>query len=153
VLLRRRLSDPDEGVAYHVFGPRVTTLLEAARVAGIRWATEECFETATGAVGLDEDAVRKWDRWYRHITLVMLAQADLTVIRAAAQAARAGDPEPHSERAQSARMESFGAGHGARSAPVADAIDLDAAPLTRPDPALVALAASTPGPRQTLPLR
>jgi SRSO17 transposase len=152
VLLRRRLSDPDKVVAYHVFGPRVTTLLEAARVAVIRWAIEECFETAKGEVGLDEYEVRKWDSWYRHITLVMLAHAYLTVVRAAAQAAREGDAEYHVERAQPTRMGSFGASHAARSAAIADATDLDAAPLTRPDPALVALAASTPGSRQTLPL-
>jgi SRSO17 transposase len=153
VLLRRRLSDPDEVVAYHVFGPRATTLLEAARVAVIRWAIEECFETAKGEVGLDEYEVRKWDSWYRHITLVMLAHAYLTVIRAAAQTAREGEAACHVERAQPARMGSVGASHGARSAPVADTPDLDTAPVTRPDPALVALAAATPGPRQTLPLR
>jgi SRSO17 transposase len=153
VLLRRRLSDPGEVAAYHVFAPRPTTLLEAARVAVIRWAIEECFETAKGEVGLDEYEVRKWDSWYRHITLVMLAHAYLTVIRAAAQAAREGGAEHHVERAQPARLGSLGAGHGARSAPAADATALDAAPLTRPDPALVALAASAPGPRQTLPLR
>lgn len=153
VLLRRRLSDPDEGVAYHVFGPRATTLLEAARVAVIRWAIEECFETAKGETGLDEYEVRKWDSWYRHITLVMLAQAYLTVVRAAAQTARGGASVYRFERAQLARMGSVGASHGPRSAPVADATDLDAAPVTRPHPALVALAASTPGPRQTLPLR
>lgn len=153
VLLRRRLSDPGEVVAYHVFGPRATTLLEAARVAVIRWAIEECFETAKGEVGLDEYEVRKWDSWYRHITLVMLAHAYLTVIRAAAQAAREGDPEHHVERAQPSRMGSIGAGHAARSTAVADATDLGTAPVTRADPALVALAASTPGPCQTLPLR
>jgi SRSO17 transposase len=153
VLLRRRLSDPGEVVAYHVFGPRATTLPDAARVAVIRWAIEECFETAKGEVGLDEYEVRKWDSWYRHITLAMLAHAYLTVVRAAAQVAREGGAEYHFERAHPARMGSVGAGHGARSAAVADAADLDAAPVTRPDPALVALAASAPGPRQTLPLR
>ena len=27
-----------------------------------------------GAVGLDQYEVRRWDGWYRHITLAMLAQ-------------------------------------------------------------------------------
>ena len=41
----------------------------------------ECFEEAKGEVGLDEYEVRRWDGWYRHITLAMLAHAYLTVIR------------------------------------------------------------------------
>ena len=32
-------------------------------------------------MGLDQYEVRKWDGWYRHITLAMLAHAYLTVIR------------------------------------------------------------------------
>ena len=51
------------------------------RVAGTRWAIEECFEEAKGEVGLDQYEVRRWDGWYRHITLAMLAHAYLTVIR------------------------------------------------------------------------
>ena len=51
------------------------------RVAGIRWATLECFEEAKGQVGLDQYEVRRWDGWYRHITLAMLAHAYLTVIK------------------------------------------------------------------------
>ena len=33
-------------------------------------------------MGLDQYEVRKWDGWYRHITLAMLAHAYLSVIRA-----------------------------------------------------------------------
>ena len=43
--------------------------------------SEECFEEAKGQVGLDQYEVRRWDGWYRHITLAMLAHAYLTVIR------------------------------------------------------------------------
>ena len=53
-------------------------------MAGTRWAIEECFEEAKGQVGLDQYEVRRWDGWYRHITLAMLAmlaQAYLAVIR------------------------------------------------------------------------
>ena len=32
-------------------------------------------------MGLDQYEVRRWDGWYRHITLAMLAQAYLAVIR------------------------------------------------------------------------
>ena len=42
---------------------------------------EECFEEAKGQVGLDQYEVRRWDGWYRHITLAMLAQAYLSVIK------------------------------------------------------------------------
>ena len=62
------------------------------RVAGRRWAIEECFEEAKGQVGLDQYEVRKWDGWYRHITLAMLAHAYLAVIRHHATA-RGDGPE------------------------------------------------------------
>jgi len=54
------------------------------RVAGSRWAVEECFERAKGSCGLDEYEVRSWVGWYRHITLSMFALAVLTVIRSRA---------------------------------------------------------------------
>ena len=46
-----------------------------------RWAIEECFEEAKGQVGLDQYEVPKWEGWYPHITLSMLAHAYLAVIR------------------------------------------------------------------------
>ena len=81
LLVRRSLADPGELAYYVCFGPAGTTLEELARVAGSRWAIEECFEEAKGQVGLDQYEVRRWDGWYRHITLAMLAQAYLAVIR------------------------------------------------------------------------
>ena len=50
-------------------------------MAGTRWTIEECFEEAKGQVGLDQYEVRKWEGWYRHITLAMLAHAYLALIR------------------------------------------------------------------------
>ena len=41
-------------------------------------------------VGLDQYEVRKWDGWYRHITLAMLAHAYLAVVRR--QALEQGGP-------------------------------------------------------------
>jgi hypothetical protein len=41
----------------------------------------DCFQTGK-TIGLDEPQVRRWDSWYRHTTLVMLAHAILTVIAA-----------------------------------------------------------------------
>ena len=69
LLARRSLANPGELAYYVCYGPAVTTLEELARVAGTRWAIEECFEEAKGHVGLDQYEVRRWDGWYRHITL------------------------------------------------------------------------------------
>ena len=68
------------------FGPSGTAMAELVKVAGRRWAIEECFEEAKGQVGLDQYEVRRWDSWYRHITLAMLAHAYLAVIRHQASA-------------------------------------------------------------------
>ena len=48
------------------------------------------FKEAKGEVGLDQYEVRKWDGWYRHITLAMLAHACLAVVRR--QALEQGGP-------------------------------------------------------------
>ena len=53
-------------------------------MAGVRWAVEECFQAGKGQVGLDHDQVRRYDAWYRHTTLVLVAQAFLAAIRAQA---------------------------------------------------------------------
>ena len=81
LLARRSLSDPGELAYYVCYGSGETGLEELVRVAGTRWAIEECFEEAKEQVGLDQYEVRRWDGWYRHITLAMLAQAYLSVIR------------------------------------------------------------------------
>ncbi|SCE55199.1 hypothetical protein GA0115245_15004, partial [Streptomyces sp. di188] len=62
---------------------------ELVRVAGARWAIEECFQAAKNECGLDEYEVRRYVGWYRHITLAMLAHAFLTVM--SAQAAEKGE--------------------------------------------------------------
>ena len=81
LLARRSIAKPGELAYYVCFGPAGTGLEELVRVAGTRWAIEECFEEAKGELGLDQYEVRRWDGWYRHITLAMLAHAYLTVIR------------------------------------------------------------------------
>jgi SRSO17 transposase len=50
-------------------------------VAGRRWALEESLEAAKGEVGLDHYEVRRYQGWYRHITLALLAPAYLAVVR------------------------------------------------------------------------
>jgi SRSO17 transposase len=81
LLIRRNRKDPHD-VAYSVaFGPADTSLATLARVAGMRWTVEECFEVAKQEVGLDDYEVRSWHGWYRHITLAMLALAFLVAMR------------------------------------------------------------------------
>ncbi len=81
LLARRSIAKPGELAYYVCFGLAWTTLEDLVRVAGTRWAIEECFEEAKGQVGLDQYEVRKWEGWYRHITLAMLAHAYLVVVR------------------------------------------------------------------------
>ena len=88
LLARRSITKLGELAYYVCFGLAGTTLEELVRIAGARWAIEECFEEAKGQVGLDQYEVRKWDGWHRHITLAMLAQAFLAVARH--QAAQGG---------------------------------------------------------------
>jgi SRSO17 transposase len=87
LLARRSLGDPTELAYYLAFGPADTTLAALVRVAGARWAIEENFEDAKGMVGLDQYEVRKWDAWYRHVTLALLAHAYLAVTRRRARGA------------------------------------------------------------------
>ena len=84
LLVRRSLTDPADLAYYACYGPAGTPLRELVRVAGVRWAIEECFQSAKGETGLDQYQVRRYDSWHRHTTLVMFAHAFLTVTRAAA---------------------------------------------------------------------
>jgi SRSO17 transposase len=85
LLARRSLKDRSDRAYYVVSGPKTTTLEEMVRVAGARWAIEESFQIAKDDLGLDQYEVRSWQGWHRHVTLVMLVQAYLTVLRAQAQ--------------------------------------------------------------------
>jgi SRSO17 transposase len=89
LLIRRSISKPTDLAYYLCYGPADTADEQLIRVAGARWAIEECFQTAKGQVGLDEYQVRRYDAWYRHITLAMLAHAFLAVTAAAGK-----DPTP-----------------------------------------------------------
>ena len=94
LLVRCSLEDPTDLAYYVVFGPAGTPLEALVRVAGTRWAVEESFEIAKGEVGLDHYEVRRWDGWYRHVTLALLAQAFLTVVRVRAAGAEQGGLPP-----------------------------------------------------------
>ena len=81
LLARRSVSDPTKLAYYRVYGPAETPVTEMVRVAGRRWTIEEGFEQAKGEVGLDQYEVRRYDAWYRYITLALLAHALLEVTR------------------------------------------------------------------------
>ncbi len=85
LLIRRSITDPDQLAYYLCYGPCQSTDEELIRVAGARWAIEECFQTAKNEVGLDDYQVRRYDAWYRHITLAMWAHAFLAVTAATAE--------------------------------------------------------------------
>src|SRR5215210_2579850 len=89
LLVRRNPSKPDQLAYYVVFGPADTSLATLARVAGRRWAIEECFEVAKQEVGLADYEIRSHHGWYRHITLAMLALAFLAAMRVKLKAAAA----------------------------------------------------------------
>jgi SRSO17 transposase len=88
LLIRRSASDPAEVAYFACGGPPGTPVEELVRVAGTRWAIEECFELAKGDCGLDEYEVRGWTGWHRHVTLSMFALAVVAVIRSRVPAPR-----------------------------------------------------------------
>jgi SRSO17 transposase len=96
LLVRRSRSDPTDLAYYVVFAPAGTALRTLARVAGQRWRIEQSFELAKGEVGLDQYEVRRWDGWYRHMTLAMFALAYLAVLRARLQAHQPPPPPAES---------------------------------------------------------
>jgi SRSO17 transposase len=87
LLVRRQITPTgvEPELAYYLCcAPATTPDEELIRVAGARWAIEECFQTAKTEVGLDHYQVRRYDAWYRHITLALLAHAYLAVTAAIA---------------------------------------------------------------------
>jgi SRSO17 transposase len=103
LLVRRSLTRNAKGdlelACYLCCAPAGTPDEELIRVAGSRWAIEECFQTAKNETGLDQYQVRRYDAWYRHATLAMLAHAYLAVTAATAPKALAAA----SSRSRSAR--------------------------------------------------
>jgi SRSO17 transposase len=136
LLLRRSRRDPRAITAYLSFAPQKTSLAELVRVAGSRWSIETCFQETKDDLGLDQYEVRSWIGWYRHITLVMVAQAFLARLRVGTQ-----------KNAPGARL---GSGpDGSRTASPAESAGdrLPAHSRSAPAGALVALAALSPSHR------
>ncbi|MFE7112627.1 IS701 family transposase [Streptomyces sp. NPDC057575] len=105
-LARRSISKPDEIAYYLAYAPLETTVQELVRVAGTRWAIEECFQTAKNECGLDQYEVRRYVGWYRHVTLAMLAHAFLAVT--AHQAGEKGVQPVGRPRPSSSQWRRFG---------------------------------------------
>jgi SRSO17 transposase len=93
LLVRRCLAPNSKGeleLAYYLgAAPAGTGDEELIRVAGARWAAGECFQSAKNETGLDHYQVRRYDAWYRHATLAVLACAYLAVTAANAPKALA----------------------------------------------------------------
>jgi SRSO17 transposase len=79
LLVRRSITKPSELAYYVCHSTTPVPLAELVRVAGSRWGVEETFQFAKNETGLDHYQVRRYDAWYRHITLSMLAAAFLAV--------------------------------------------------------------------------
>jgi SRSO17 transposase len=78
LLVRRSISSGE--LAYYIVGTgHPVPLAELVRVVGSRGGVEETFQFGKNETGLDHYQVRRYDAWYRHITLSMLAAAFLTV--------------------------------------------------------------------------
>jgi SRSO17 transposase len=133
--LARNAKDELELAYYLCSAPAGTTDEELIRVAGSRWAVEECFQTAKNETGLDQYQVRRYDAWYRHVTLAMLAHAYLAVTAATAPKVLAAA----SSRSRSARSPSPGTPDRHR-------------PRPHRHLGLVALEKTPPAPRQNQPL-
>lgn len=86
LLVRRSLGEKSEHAYYVVYARRdKASAANLVRVAGRRWEIEVGFEATKGECGLDHYEVRRWQGWYRHITLSLLAHAVLVALRAQAQ--------------------------------------------------------------------
>jgi SRSO17 transposase len=89
-LLIRRSPASGEHAFYLCWSPKAATLADLARVAGARWAIEESFQAAKNETALDHYQVRKHIAWYRHVTLVLAAQAWLAATAARPPGTAAG---------------------------------------------------------------
>jgi SRSO17 transposase len=81
-LLIRRSPASGELAFYLCWSPKAVPLAELVRVAGARWAVEECFQAAKNETALDHYQARKHVAWYRHVTLAMAGHAWLAVAAA-----------------------------------------------------------------------
>ena len=82
LLVRRGSADPLDGGYFCCQAPSGISLGELVAVARDCAAAALCVAAGRAETGLDDYQVRKWDSWYRHVTLSMFAQAVLAGVRA-----------------------------------------------------------------------
>jgi SRSO17 transposase len=87
-LLAEWPSEADEPTGYWLSTlPDDTPLEELVRLAKIRWRVEHDYRELKTGLGLDHFEGRSYLGWHRHVTLAVLAQAFITMIRT--------DPKAH----------------------------------------------------------
>lgn len=88
LVLRRNVSD-GELKCYLSNAPEDTPLPEFARLSGMRWPIETCFEDGKQQLGMGDYQVRSWRGWHHHMTLCILAHFFLVRLKL-----RLGDQAP-----------------------------------------------------------
>jgi SRSO17 transposase len=76
LVIRRKVSGPAAAPKWKFYlsnAPPQTPREAFARVSGMRWPIETCFEAAKGDLGMDQYELRFWRGWHHHMTLVILA--------------------------------------------------------------------------------
>ena len=87
-LLLERIVDKSGGTelkAYLCWGMDSASLKQLVKSAHIRWAVEQFHRDAKQLLGLDSFEGRSWKGWHHHISMVLLAFAFLSLLRAEAQ--------------------------------------------------------------------
>ena len=72
-LVLRRNPATGELKTYLANAPAETPQAALARLSGMRWPIERCFEEGKQHLGLGDYEVRSWRGWHHHLTLVILA--------------------------------------------------------------------------------
>jgi SRSO17 transposase len=88
LVLRRNVSD-GELKCYLSNAPEDTPLPGFARLSGMRWPIETCFEDGKQQLGMGDYQVRSWRGWHHHMTLCILAHFFLVRLKL-----RLGDRAP-----------------------------------------------------------
>src|ERR687893_2836273 len=110
LLIRRNITDGDLAF-FSTWCPAGTLIDTLVRVEGHRWAIEDAFETTKTELGLTHNETRSWHGWHRHVSLVMLAFAMMSVVRQHAN--RLTSPQ---KRNDEARLQRWYAGLSRKSA-------------------------------------
>jgi len=79
LLLEKR---SDELKAYICWGLDDASLEELVRQAHLRWPVEQFHKEAKQLLGLDNFEGRTWRAWHHHVTMVLLAYAFISMLRA-----------------------------------------------------------------------